>query len=83
MCAEGFSMAKGLNGKGPEIHNETANAWTRRSRLFMSTPVAKGGMGLSKAKIDDIEKRLNKAGGAFLEWLEGKALPGVEALKAK
>jgi phosphoglycerate kinase len=26
---------------------------------------------------------ISTAGGAFLEWMEGKPLPGVEALKAR
>jgi phosphoglycerate kinase len=38
---------------------------------------------LAKAGAADGFSYLSTAGGAFLEWLEGKALPGVEALKTK
>ncbi|WP_420393463.1 phosphoglycerate kinase [Acuticoccus sp.] len=36
---------------------------------------------LAHARVADDFTYLSNAGGAFLEWLEGKALPGVEALK--
>ncbi|MEM8662963.1 MAG: phosphoglycerate kinase, partial [Pseudomonadota bacterium] len=36
---------------------------------------------LAHAGVTERFSYLSTAGGAFLEWLEGKALPGVEALK--
>ncbi|HRX39444.1 MAG TPA: phosphoglycerate kinase, partial [Parvularculaceae bacterium] len=36
---------------------------------------------LNHAQIADEFTYVSTAGGAFLEWLEGKKLPGVEALK--
>ncbi|MCB1382879.1 MAG: phosphoglycerate kinase [Notoacmeibacter sp.] len=37
---------------------------------------------LNHAGVADDFTYISTAGGAFLEWMEGKALPGVEALKA-
>ena len=38
---------------------------------------------LNVAGVADEFTYVSAAGGAFLEWMEGKALPGVEALRAK
>jgi phosphoglycerate kinase len=50
------------------------------------TSVAGGGdtvAALNEAKVTNDLTYVSTAGGAFLEWMEGKALPGVEALGAK
>jgi phosphoglycerate kinase len=38
---------------------------------------------LNAAGVSERFSYVSTAGGAFLEWLEGKALPGVEVLKVK
>ncbi|TXM70583.1 phosphoglycerate kinase [Methylobacterium sp. WL120] len=38
---------------------------------------------LNHAGVSETFSYISTAGGAFLEWLEGKTLPGVEALRAK
>jgi phosphoglycerate kinase len=38
---------------------------------------------LNHAGVAETFSYVSTAGGAFLEWLEGKELPGVEALRAK
>lgn len=50
------------------------------------TAVAGGGdtvSALNHAGVADQMTFVSTAGGAFLEWMEGKSLPGVEALRAK
>ncbi len=59
-----------------------AAARTKEGRL---KTVAGGGdtvAALNHAKASDDFSYISTAGGAFLEWLEGKALPGVVALEA-
>lgn len=54
---------------------------TDKGRLFS---VAGGGdtvAALAVAGVKESFSHVSTAGGAFLEWIEGKALPGVEALK--
>ena len=38
---------------------------------------------LAKAGVEADFTYISTAGGAFLEWMEGKALPGVAALTAE
>ncbi|MGZ8298577.1 MAG: phosphoglycerate kinase, partial [Allosphingosinicella sp.] len=60
----------------------TAAALTQAGQLVS---VAGGGdtvAALNQAGVADDFTFVSTAGGAFLEWMEGKALPGVEALEA-
>jgi phosphoglycerate kinase len=62
--------------------DRTAAELTRAGKL---RSVAGGGdtvAALAHAGVLDDFSYVSTAGGAFLEWLEGKALPGVEALRA-
>jgi phosphoglycerate kinase len=57
-----------------------------RTRAGQLLSVAGGGdtvAALAHARVEDGFTYVSTAGGAFLEWLEGKKLPGVEALEAK
>jgi phosphoglycerate kinase len=59
-----------------------AAALTRAGRLVT---VAGGGdtvAALAAAGVEDQFTYVSTAGGAFLEWLEGRDLPGVAALRA-
>ena len=62
---------------------KTAAFLTKDGKLVS---VAGGGdtvSALNAAHVADQFTYVSTAGGAFLEWMEGKALPGVEALRAK
>jgi phosphoglycerate kinase len=55
-----------------------------RTRTGKLVSVAGGGdtvSALNHAGVADDFTYISTAGGAFLEWMEGKALPGVEVLK--
>ena len=60
-----------------------ANVIKKNIQFGIST-IAGGGDTISAIKIakaQDSFSYISKAGGAFLEWLEGKSSPGVDALK--
>ena len=64
---------------------EIARYVAERTRLGKLVSVAGGGdtvAALAHAGVKDKFSYVSTAGGAFLEWMEGKPLPGVEALKA-
>jgi len=63
---------------------EVAEAAAERTQAGDMVTVAGGGdtvAALNKAGVVDRFSYVSTAGGAFLEWLEGKPLPGVEVLK--
>ncbi len=62
---------------------KTVGSLTRQGKL---KAVAGGGdtvAALNEAGVADEFTYVSAAGGAFLEWMEGKTLPGVEALRAR
>jgi phosphoglycerate kinase len=64
---------------------EAARDAARRTKEGKLVSVAGGGdtvAALNHAGVAEDFTYVSTAGGAFLEWMEGKALPGVEVLKA-
>lgn len=65
---------------------EVAEAVAERTAAGRLASIAGGGdtvAALNAAGVTDRLTYVSTAGGAFLEWLEGKALPGVEILRVK
>jgi phosphoglycerate kinase len=64
----------------------TARYAAERTKAGKLVSVAGGGdtvAALNQAHVADDFSYVSTAGGAFLEWMEGKPLPGVEVLRAK
>jgi len=65
---------------------QAAQLVASRTRAGQLLSVAGGGdtvAALAHAGVEGDFTYVSTAGGAFLEWLEGKTLPGVEALSIK
>ena len=93
--AEAFETARTLIWNGPlgafeiEPFDAATNAAARKAadltRSGRLVSVAGGGdtvAALNKAGVAEDFSYISTAGGAFLEWMEGKELPGVAALEA-
>ena len=86
-------MTKSLNstaqklmetGKGILAADESEGTIAKRTHDGKLVSVAGGGdtvSALAHAGVKDAFTYVSTAGGAFLEWMEGKPLPGVDALK--
>ena len=64
--------------------NETAKLIKINTQKKLLTSIAGGGdtaAAIKKAKAEDGFSYISTAGGAFLEWLEGKILPGLKVLE--
>ena len=90
-----FEAAKTLVWNGPfgafelQPFDAATNAAARKAAALTDAgklmSLAGGGdtvSALNQAGVGQHFSYISTAGGAFLEWLEGKALPGVEALRA-
>ena len=69
--------------RGTVVAAKHAAERTKAKKLIS---VAGGGdtvAALNQAGVADDFTYVSTAGGAFLEWMEGKALPGVEVLKIR
>src|SRR5262249_116289 len=69
--------------RGPMVAAKHASERTRAKKLVS---VAGGGdtvAALNQAGVADDFTYVSTAGGAFLEWMEGKPLPGVEVLRIR
>jgi phosphoglycerate kinase len=65
---------------------EIARYVAERTKVGKLVSVAGGGDTVAALNMAGVTERLtyvSTAGGAFLEWMEGKALPGVEVLRQK
>lgn len=94
MLADAIAAARTLVWNGPlgafetppfdTATMEAARYAAKRCTENGLTAVAGGGdtvAALNQAGVSEDFTFISTAGGAFLEWLEGKALPGIEALK--
>jgi len=69
-----------------EATNEVAKKVAQLTQERKLISVAGGGdvvCALNNANLADKFSYISTAGGAFLEWLEGKSLPGIEAISIK
>ena len=78
-----LKATKNASAKGPEPR-KIANKITENTKTKSLVSIAGGGdtvAAINKFKCSNGFTYLSTAGGAFLELLEGKALPGIKALE--